>query len=345
MATIRRRAAFGLAAAAMLGPTVASASAEPAEPVEKPEDVTPPTAILARARIASVYRRETRRARGTWSAFVSIVDPDGRVISAVDDNADTVVNAQSVNKIAVAVAVLDKVDRGLIKLDQKVALTPEIIIKDGDGIFRLHKVYGDQITVAAALAALLLVSDDTAVRLCGLVCPALELNEILRAKGFVHTQVVPVANPNRFFLGKTTARETHSLLEQLVAGKLVSADSTAFILDVLRSKDGYIDGIRRNMSTAERERTATKAGWLNSDRHEAGVIFDGNAKPMLTYALFAGGAFTGDAAVNDPNFGGTHPALEARARLGRAMLDAVSRLHSGSARSYRMRAYRPVDGG
>ncbi|GAA3996812.1 serine hydrolase [Allokutzneria multivorans] len=342
MATIRRRAAFGLAAAAMLGTTASPASAEPAE---APEDVTPPDAARARARISFVYRRETRRARGTWSSHVSIVDPDGRVIPAVDDNADTVVNAQSVNKIAVAVAVLDKVDRGLIRLDQKVSLTPEIIIKDGDGIFRLHKVYGDQITVAAALAALLLVSDDTAVRLCGLVCPAAELNEILRAKGFEQTQVIPVANPNRFYLGKTTARETHSLLEQLVAGKLVSADSTTFILDVLRSKDGYIDGVRRTMSTAERERVATKAGWLNSDRHEAGVIFDGNAKPMLTYAVFATGAFTGDAAANDANYGGTHPALEARARLGRAMLDAVSRLHSGSARSYRMRAYVPVNGG
>ncbi|MFB9906527.1 serine hydrolase [Allokutzneria oryzae] len=314
-----------------------------ADPEDSPEDATPPTARRARARIASVYRRETRRAGGTWSSMVSIVGPDRRVVSAIEDDPDTVVNAQSVNKIAVAAAVLDKVDRGQLKLDQKVTLTPEVIVANGDGIFRLHKVYGDQITIAAVLSALLLVSDDTAARLCGLVCPALEINQILRAKGFTHTQVAPVANPARFFLGKTTPRETHTLLDKLVAGKLVSSGSTTFLLDVLRSKDGYIDGIRRDMSTAERERIATKGGWLESDRHEAGVIFDGSSKPVLTYALFARGQFTGGTAV-DANFGGTHPALEARARLGRAMLDAVSKLRSGSDRSYRTRDYHPVDG-
>lgn len=62
-----------------------------------------------------------------------------------------------------------------------------------------------------------------AVRLCGLVCPAAELNAILVAKGFPNTQVVPVANPNRFFLGRTTPRETHDLVDELAAATGVVA--------------------------------------------------------------------------------------------------------------------------
>ena len=50
-----------------------------------------------------------------------------------------------------------------------------------------------------------------------------EINQILVAKGFPNTQVEPVANPNRFFLGTTTARETHDLLQALVGGTLLSA--------------------------------------------------------------------------------------------------------------------------
>ncbi|GAB3957920.1 hypothetical protein GCM10027614_74320 [Micromonospora vulcania] len=92
----------------------------------------------------------------------------------------------------------------------------------GDGIFSLDGAYPSSVTIGHVLANLLTVSDDTAVRLCGLVAPAAEINAILVAKGFPNTQVEPVANPNRFFLGTSTPRETHDLLRALVAGTLLS---------------------------------------------------------------------------------------------------------------------------
>ena len=63
------------------------------------------------------------------------------------------------------------------------------IILGGSGIYHLHRVWGDQITVANFLTAMLLVSDNTAVRMCGRLVPALEINEILAAKGKVLQQV------------------------------------------------------------------------------------------------------------------------------------------------------------
>ncbi len=238
---ITRRFALGLgsvaAASAVLGTSAATASAQADEVDTEPEleSVIPGTAEVARRKVARKYRLETRKARGTWSSYIGVADPNGTVRSAVEENADAVVEAYSVNKIAVAVTVLDKVDRGLLTLDQRIEVTADIVIQDTDGIFGLDGAYPSSVTIGHALAALLTVSDNTAVRLCGLVVPAAEINEILRSKGFVHTQVVPVANPNRYYLGTTTPRETFTLLQKLVKGELLSEASTAHLLTVLRS--------------------------------------------------------------------------------------------------------------
>jgi len=94
------------------------------------------------------------------------------------------------------------------------------------------------------------------------------------------------------------------------------------------------------MSSDERARIATKAGWFADGRNEAGIIFDTTGRPVLTYSMFSAGAPDPD------NFGATHPAVQARALMGRAFLDIVDRL-TGPATARRLvtRPYRPVNGG
>ena len=232
-----------------------------------------------------------------------------------------------------------------VKPDQRVEVSADIVIQDTDGIFALDRAYPSSITLGHVMANLLTVSDNTAVRLCGLVCPALELNEILRGKGFVHTQVVPVQNPNRFFLGQTTPRETHTLLTKLTAGELLSATSTDYMLNVLRSTSAFSDGIRLDLTTPERLRVATKAGWFNAGRNEAGVVFTADGAPGAVYSLFANGPFAGDAAVNDADFGAPHPAMRARQALGRALFDAVEAAAPAAKRVQPTPKYRPYNGG
>jgi beta-lactamase class A len=258
--TIDRRTALGLGigAATSAGLAMNASPASAAAPAA--------TADQAARRVAAAYRREARRAGGTGRAYVTVA---GASAPAVVADPDAVVEAYSVNKIAVAAAVLDQVDRGRLALDQRVDVTAAIVVPGGDGIFGLDGAYPSTVTLGHVLAALLTVSDDTAVRLCGLVAPAAEINAILAAKGFPHTQVEPVADPNRFLLGTSTARETHGLLAALVAGTLLSAASTAFLLGRLRAPIAFTDGIRRDMSSAERARVATKAGWFEAARHEA----------------------------------------------------------------------------
>jgi beta-lactamase class A len=245
---------------------------------------------------------------------VTLAEPGGSYSVAVDDKADEVVPAASVNKLSIACAVLAKIDRGELRLDQKVELTPETVLY-GDGIYHLQTVWGDQLTLANVMAAMLVLSDNTAVRLCGLVCPGTEVNAYLADKGFAHTRVRPLPDdPHRMFLGATTARETHRLLAKLVGGSMVSPTATRFLLDLLH---GFSDGVRRNMSSDERLRTATKYGALDNGRHEVGVMFDTDGRAALIFSFF------GDLPGHGHNHGATNPLLEAHARLGRRMLDEV----------------------
>ncbi|MGK5740214.1 serine hydrolase [Micromonospora sp. URMC 103] len=316
----------------MAGPATAAPHAgppdDPDEPVGSPRD-----------RVAVAYRRERTTAGGSWYSYASVAGSGGAPQVAVAENADTVVEAYSVNKIAVATAVLDKVDRGLLTLDQRLDVTAAIVVPGGDGIFSLDNAYPSSVTLGHALAALLTISDDTAVRLCGLVCPAAEINQILVDKGFPNTQVEPVANPNRFFLGTSTPRETHDLLRALAGGALLAPASTTFLINLLRAPIAFNDGIRRTMSSTDRARVATKAGWFADARHEAGIIFNPAGAPVLTYALFAAGQADPD------NFGATHPAVQARAAMGPAFLSAVSGVTGAAARVHRPRVYRPTNGG
>lgn len=334
---INRRLAIGLGGTAaggtLLGVGAATAQSE--------------TVGDAADKIARTYARAVEAAGGTWSSYIAVTNADGTVTPAVEERADEVVEAYSVNKLAVATAVLDKIDRGLLTLDQRVDVTADIVIRDTDGIFGLDGAYPSSVTLGHAMAALLTVSDNTAVRLCGLVCPAKELNEILRGKGFVHTQVVPVTNPNRFFLGKTTPRETHTLLRKLVAGELLSAASTTYLLDAIRSLTAFTDGIRLRLTSDERLRVATKAGWFKDGRNEAGVVFGVDGSPLATYALFASGAFTGSPGVGDPagDFSANHPALRARTKLGRTIVDAVAGQSATAARRHAAPRYRQYNGG
>lgn len=337
---VNRRTALGLGAATAAGIALGTANSLPASASAAEAASTPLTPVRAATRIRNIYEHESTGAGGTWHGYASVAAADGGRIQAVADDPDLLVEAYSVNKIAVAVAVLDKIDRGLLTLDQRVDVTSAIVIPAVEGIFALDGAYPSSVTLGHVLAALLTVSDDTAVRLCGLVCPALELNAILVAKGFPNTQVVPVANPNRFFLGQTTPRETHDLLQRLVAGTLVSAGSTAYLINVLRSLTSFNDGIRRTMSSDERLRIATKAGWFADGRNEAGIIFNGTGTPALIYALFANGQADPD------NFGSTHPAVEARARMGRKFLDTVDRIEglAMAARAVPAPEYQPFNG-
>lgn len=275
-------------------------------------------------KIRKVYQRETRRAGGQWLSYVTLHSGENEPTVVIDENRDTEIHAASVNKLAMALAVMDKVDRGELALDQRLELTASDIENDPDtsGTWHLQKVYGDRLTLANILVNLLIASENSALPLIARVCPRDELNGILADKGFTVTRVAEnEEDPDLFFHGNTTPAEMHRLLTGLAGHTLLSPESCDFLLSIMRwTEPGYTDGIRRVMSSQERIRVAAKYGAYEDRRHEVGVIYDHDGAPTLIFSLFAGQL--GDT----ENYGATHPAVQARSVIGRTMLDAVDEL-------------------
>jgi beta-lactamase class A len=268
--------------------------------------------------IKAVWDAETAKAGGTWQGYVTLLNGTAAPVVAVNQNSASVQTAASMNKLGIALGVLDKIDRGELALDDRITLTSDIILT-GSGFYFHQTAYGDEITVANVLVAMLLTSDNTSVRLCGLVCPPAEINETLAAKGFTDTRVIPnPANPNRMWLGDTTTIETNKLLTRLAKGELLSAKGTSFFLNILKGLSGYHDGFRRNMSSVERARVAMKYGADDATRNESGVVYSSAGAPALVYSFMA--QFTN----HWGNYGATHPAVQAHAAMGRKMFDIVN---------------------
>lgn len=267
--------------------------------------------------LKATYDRVSGQAGGTWHSYVTAVD-GGTTTTVIEQDIDYVVQGQSVQKLAVALAVLDKVDRGELSLGQKLELEAAYI-RDGSGLYENQTVIGDDLTLSNLLVTMLQVSDNSAVRMFSRLVPGTEINQILQSKGFVHTQVEPIPESNAFYLGATTPREMHTLLTGLVNATLLSPASCQAVLQVMRwSEVGYCDGVRRVMSSDERDRVGIKYGAYEDCRHEVGIIFDANGAPVMTFCYFA------DDLSDVDNYGSTNPGVQAHAVLGRTMYDAIS---------------------
>ncbi|BCJ29318.1 serine hydrolase [Actinocatenispora sera] len=263
--------------------------------------------------LAATYARCTGAAGGRWHSYLTVFGE-----TVLDADPDAVVVAASVQKVAIAAAALAAVDRRELALTDTVELTAELVA-GGTGTLHLQAAFGDRLTVAHLVVALVNGSDNTAVRLLGRLLPGPRINDFLAAQGFRHTRVQPLpADERHFFLGTTTARETHELLRRLATGALLSPAGTDTVLRAMRwAQPGYCDGVRRYLSSAQRRRAAVKHGADEDRRHEVGIVFDLDGAPAATFAFLADG-------LSDPDdYGGTHPAVRAHAALGRALLDAV----------------------
>src|SRR5437764_14671123 len=125
---MNRRAALGLGTVAVTGAVAAAGTvawADQQTDADQPE-APATTPRQAAASVRRVYQARSRQAGGTWNSYLSVADTDGTLLPAVQDNPDAVVQAYSVNKLAVATALLDKVDRGLLTLDHRADVTAGI---------------------------------------------------------------------------------------------------------------------------------------------------------------------------------------------------------------------------
>ncbi|MET8427128.1 serine hydrolase [Nocardia sp. NPDC004860] len=265
------------------------------------------------------YRAITKVAGGRWHCLVSDLG-SGQPVPVVEEDADFVIEGASVQKLVVMTAVMTEVDAGRIKLSDTTTLDADMVA-EGSGLYLNQAAFGDQLTVANLLTTMLQVSDNTAVRLLSRFVSGDQINEILDRLGFKATRVLPIPGESRFYLGNTTARENNDLLFRLASGTLLSRESTQAVLRIMTwTAVGYTDGIRRNMSSEERARFATKHGASDDKRHDTGIMFDAAGAPLVVFSFFA------DQAPDADNYGATNPVVEAHATLGRSLFDTYTHL-------------------
>ncbi|MVU81224.1 serine hydrolase [Nocardia sp. ET3-3] len=265
------------------------------------------------------YRATTKLAGGRWHCLVTDL-ASGKPAPVVEEDADFVIEGASVQKLAIMTAVMSEVDAGRLRMSDTTTLDADMVA-EGSGLYLNQAAFGDQLTIANLLTTMLQVSDNTAVRLMSRFVSGDQINETLDRLGFQQTRVVPVAGESRFYLGYTTPRENNDLLYRLASGTLLSKQSTQDVLRIMTwSAVGYTDGVRRNMSSEERARFATKHGASEDKRHDTGIMFDAAGAPLVVYSFFA------DQAPDADNYGATNPIVEAHATLGRSLLDTYTHL-------------------
>ncbi|HZE41863.1 MAG TPA: serine hydrolase [Stackebrandtia sp.] len=317
---MKRRTAlkFGLGAGAVAtaGAGVGAAYADGADSPDIAD------AKQAAKQIARIFDRETSAAGGTWHAHITVADTDGSLVTAVDQDSATTVEAMSTNKLPVAVQVMTKVDGGKVALSDKMKVEDPYIVWDGDGLIPFDGSYPSEIILGHTMSLMLSISEDSSSRLCAQVSTADEINKYLTSLGYTSTQLEPVPDTPRWYLGTTSAKEMHDFWQRLISGKLLSAKSSEYLLKILRCAEAFHEGIRHQLPTPKRSQIATKAGWGDQWRNEAGVIYNAAGVPIIGYAMYA------SSEDNQDDFSVNHPLIAARSKMGRRFYDIAQRLDS-----------------
>lgn len=159
-------------------------------------------------------------------------------------NADTVFPTASIVKIPIAIAVLEKIDRGELGYHQEFIYHDSMLYAGVDilGSFKS----GEKIEGSKLLMLMLTMSDNTAsLWLQSLAGTGLRINAIMDSLGLVHTRVNS-RTPNReraratYGWGQTTPREMATLMEEIYKGQIISKAASDRLLRCLNRN--YWDG-------------------------------------------------------------------------------------------------------
>jgi beta-lactamase class A len=199
----------------------------------------------------------------------------------VDLGATQAVSGASTIKIPIAMALLQQVDQGKIKLEEQLVLKKSAIAA-GSGTMN-SMALGSKVTVRAALQASITISDNTATNLLiERLGGSEKLNLQWQSWGLVATTL---RSPLPDFTGtnQVSGRELAMVLQQLDKGNLLSPTTRQTALDIFRqTKRNHLLPKGLNDPTAK---VAHKTGELDSLLADAGLIELAGGKKYIVVAL------------------------------------------------------------
>lgn len=194
-------------------------------------------------------------------------------------NADEPMPTASLIKLAVLVEAYAQKDEGKVKFETVLTLKKEDKVP-GSGVLTPHFSDGATFPLRDAVRLMIAHSDNTATNMVIDKVGVKEVNERMAKLGLPNTRLnakvyrgsttsIDPERTRRFGLGSTTAREMVRLLERLEAGKVVSAEASKGMLDLMKTcedKEMFARLLPDGVTIAH------KTGAVNAARTEAGIL-------------------------------------------------------------------------
>ncbi len=214
--------------------------------------------------------------------------------------ADERVRTASTIKLPILVALFQAVAEGKASLDEEILLTADDKVSGSGILFEFSA--GRKFLVRDLANLMIVVSDNTATNLLIDRLTADYVNNVMEKYGFAKTRsnrkilgdgknLKPVASGwsvfgqtgdnKKFGIGVSTPREMVRLVEMLDQGKLVSAEASKAMLEILRRQQ-HTDGIGRHLDGFV---VASKSGGLDALRSDVGLVTRNKEKYALAVTV------------------------------------------------------------
>lgn len=233
-----------------------------------------------------VGRTVTKNEQQAVTTGVTITDAKtGRTIYGHDQ--DTEHFAASINKIPVALLVLEDMRAGTLDLDQIMTWQES----DRRGGFGLYDQPGSplQASLRDVLYDMLNRSGNTAVRIAvnGALGGPAAVNERWATKPqLAHTYLIPL-DATRFYLGNSTTRDSLWAMDQLMK---TQDEPAQFMKDALATNIFTDFGVRSQFAGTDYVVLVNKIGLLDdvegNNRHDVGLIYNTKTKKTYGYSFF-----------------------------------------------------------
>jgi beta-lactamase class A len=234
-------------------------------------------------------------------------------------NQDTAQFAASINKLPVALLVLQDLRAGKTAMDQRVQWATDDR-RDGYGVYD-EAGAPTEATVEEVLEDLLNKSGNTAVRILvnKVLGGSAQVNQRWAAEpNLSHTALQPL-DENRFYLGNSTPGDALWTIEQLTNKR----DTYSQFMSKAMAGNIFNDfGVRSQLPDDADQVLINKVGILDdvegNNRHDVGVVYDKETKRSYAYAFFTTAPF------NETDQGATERADASLKEMGRYTLRYAS---------------------
>lgn len=207
--------------------------------------------------------------------------------SIVNHKSNTEHFAASINKLPVALLVLEDLRSGTLDMEQTMTWVPSDR-RDGGGVYDAPDA-PTQARLKDVLYDMLNRSGNTAVRVLvnyGLgLAPAVN-ERWAQIPQLSHTYLIPLEDPTRFYLGNSTPHDSLWTLQQLMN----TQDSYGQFVKNALATNPYTDtGTRSQLAGNEYIVLVNKLGLLNdpdgNNRHDVGIIYNTRTHKSYAYAF------------------------------------------------------------